>query len=229
MSLGDWLDGHGPELSLVRVQNQVDPSAYEATAFLARLESRDPIPPVLFESLSNLQGLESGFRMVFNAYASYKSVITALGSHAAVWRELLAELPKLTSDLKPMQVVDQGIVQTNVFRDEMADLRILPWTRHVEGEGGAYFTPIVVSREPNKPRYNLSWNRVMYLDRRHAGVHISPRQLWAFQRVAEESGQDLPVALVLGHHPAFNLAAASLTAMAVDEYEVAGALLGESV
>jgi 2,5-furandicarboxylate decarboxylase 1 len=66
----------------------------------------------------------------------------------------------------------------------------------------------------------------MFLDSRHAGVHISPRQLWAFHREAEEAGADLPVALILGHHPAFNLAAAALTAMAVDEYHVAGALLG---
>jgi 2,5-furandicarboxylate decarboxylase 1 len=33
--------------------------------------------------------------------------------------------------------------------------------------------------------------------------------------------------MVLGHHPAFNLAAAALTALDVDEYHVAGALMGQ--
>jgi 2,5-furandicarboxylate decarboxylase 1 len=96
-------------------------------------------------------------------------------------------------------------------------------------EGGSYFTPIIAARKPSSDRYNLSWNRVMFLDRSHAGVHISPRQLWSFQREAEEAGDDLPVALVLGHHPAFNLAAAALTAMDVDEYHVAGALMGQAL
>jgi 2,5-furandicarboxylate decarboxylase 1 len=228
-SLTGWLAAHGTDLGLIRVENQVDPAAYEATALLAQLETREGAPPVLFERVSNLQGSPSVFRMLFNAYASRRSVMRTLGSDAGRWRDLMEQLPELTADLKPHRLVEQGEVQTHVFEGPDVDLRNLPWTRHVEGEGGPYFTPIVVSHEPGSARYNLSWNRVMFLDRRHAGVHISPRQLWAFQRKAEEEGEDLPVALVLGHHPAFNLAAASLTAMAVDEYHVAGALMGSPV
>jgi 2,5-furandicarboxylate decarboxylase 1 len=69
----------------------------------------------------------------------------------------------------------------------------------------------------------------MFLDERHIGVHISPKDLWRFHRASEAEGKPLPMALVLGHHPAFNLAAAALTAMATDEYHVAGALLGGSL
>ena len=229
VSLGGWLENHGTELGLVRVGNQVNPADYQATALLARLETGEGAPPVLFERVSSLQGSPSPFKMLFNAYASRRSLMRALGYDGESWRDLLEQLSQLTADLKPHRLVERGEVQTHVFVGPEVDLRDLPWTRHVEGEGGPYFTPIVVSREPGSARYNLSWNRVMFFDRRHVGVHISPRQLWAFQRVAEEQGDDLPVALVLGHHPGFNLAAASLTAMTVDEYEVAGALMGHGI
>jgi 2,5-furandicarboxylate decarboxylase 1 len=60
-------------------------------------------------------------------------------------------------------------------------------------------------------------------------VHISPRDLWGLHRAAEGNARALPVALVLGHHPAFNLGAAALASATVDEYHIAGALLGEGV
>jgi 2,5-furandicarboxylate decarboxylase 1 len=229
VSLRTWLDEQGGPLGVLRVRDRVDPASYEATAILAQLETDEGAPPVLFETVTDRTGAESSFRMLFNVYSRRESVIRALGSEAVEWRELLAELPALTAHTRPYRTVDEGPVHDIVARGVDVDLRLLPWTRHVEGEGGAYFTPIVVSRDPDSTRYNLSWNRAMYLDSRHAGIHISPRQLWGFQRVAEERGEDLPVALVLGHHPGFNLAAASLTVMAIDEYHVAGALLGESL
>src|SRR5262249_45080648 len=108
-------------------------------------------------------------------------------------------------------------------------LRILPWVRHVAGEGGEYFTPVVVAREPGGGRHNLSWNRAMFLDRRHIAVHFSPKDAWRYQRAAESAGQDLPVALVLGHHPSFNLSGAAVASSQEDEYQLAGALMGESV
>ncbi len=228
-SLRTWLDANGGPLGTLRVRDRVNAAAHEATAILAQLETADGAPPVLFEAVMGLDGSDSAFRMLFNVYSRRESVIRALGSEAVEWRDLLAELPRRTARTQPHRQVNGGPIHDVVIRAGNVDLRTLPWVRHVDGEGGAYFTPIVVSRDPDSPRYNLSWNRAMYLDSRHAGIHISPRQLWGFQRTAEERGEDLPVALVLGHHPGFNLAAASLTVMSVDEYHVAGALLGGPV
>ena len=42
-------------------------------------------------------------------------------------------------------------------------------------------------------------------------------------------GQNLEVAIVIGVHPAINLAAGAKVAMEVDEFDVAGALLGRPV
>jgi 2,5-furandicarboxylate decarboxylase 1 len=225
-SLGEWLDRHGRDIGLLTVDDLVDPGAFEATAILHQLEAPTGAPPVMFRNLQNLAGGRSPARMLFNTYSKRRSVGLALGLETESWNDLLEALPTKAAELREPVPTTVAPVQTTVLGQDDVDLRALPWTRHVEMEGGSYFTPILAARKPSSQRYNLSWNRVMFLDATHAGVHISPRQLWSFQREAEEMGQDLPVAIVLGHHPAFNLAAAALTAMDVDEYHVAGALMG---
>ena len=228
MKLADWL-AH-PRVRLKIVDDAVDPAAFEATAILEQLEVAGAPPPVLFPKVRSLDGSQGEFKLLFNAYGTLDSVAAAIGSEAATWPDLLKDYVRKVRDLREPVRVAQAPVHENVLRGDTLDLRILPWTRHVAGEGGDYFTPIIVARDPaGVRRYNLSWNRAMILDERHVGVHISPRDLWGFHRTAEGSAQSLPVALVLGHHPAFNLGAAALAAASVDEYHLAGALMGQGV
>lgn len=225
-SLAAWLALHARAIGLLEVNDPVQPNAFEATAILHQLEEGQGAPPVLFNRVENLAGDPAYARLLFNTYSRRASVGAALGLEAESWNDLLEAIPARSSRLQAPKRSDTASVQSTVLTGAEVRLSTLPWTRHVEMEGGSYFTPIIAARQPSSERYNLSWNRVMYLDETHAGVHISPRQLWAFHRESEEAHEDLPVALVLGHHPAFNLAAAALTAMAVDEYQVAGALMG---
>jgi len=228
MKLADWL-AH-PRVRLKIVDDAVDPAAFEATAILEQLEVAGAPPPVLFPKVRSLDGSQGEFKLLFNAYGTLDSVAAAIGSAAATWPDLLKDYVRKVRDLREPVRVAQAPVHESVVRGAALDLRILPWTRHVAGEGGDYFTPIVVARDPaGVRRYNLSWNRAMILDGRHVGVHISPRDLWGFHRTAEGNAQPLPVALVLGHHPAFNLGAAALAPATVDEYHLAGALMGQGV
>lgn len=228
MKLADWL-AH-PRVPLKIVEDAVDPAAFEATAILEQLEAAGPPPPVLFPQVRSLDGSRGEFQLLFNAYGALEPIAAALGSTASTWPDLLKDYVKKVRNLHEPVRVAQGAVHENVVRGDKVSLRILPWTRHVAGEGGDYFTPIIVARDPGGVRrYNMSWNRAMILDEKHVGVHISPRDLWGFHRAAENESRPLPVALVLGHHPAFNLGAAALAAANVDEYHLAGALLGQGV
>jgi UbiD family decarboxylase len=224
-SLRDWAAG----VRLKVVEDLVDPAAYEATAILEQMEAMGTPPPVKFPRVRSLDGSSGRFSLLFNAYASLDSVAAALGSEAKSWPAILQDYVKRVRVLKEPVRVEKGAVQTHVASGKEVDLRILPWTRHVAGEGGDYFTPIAVARDPNGSRYNLSWNRSMYLDPRHIGVHMSPKDLWRFHRAKEGEGKPLPIALVLGHHPAFNLAAAAAAPATLDELHLAGALLGDGV
>jgi 2,5-furandicarboxylate decarboxylase 1 len=227
-TLGDWLSH--PRVPLKIVDDAVDPAAFEATAILEQLESAGAPPTVLFPNVRSLDGSRGEFKLLFNAYGTLDAIAPALGSSATTWPDLLKDYVKKVRDLREPVRIEQAAVHENVVRGAQVDLRVLPWTRHVAGEGGDYFTPIVVARDPaGRRRYNLSWNRAMILDERHVGVHISPRDLWGFHRAAEGNAEPLPVALVLGHHPAFNLGAAAIAGSSVDEYHLAGALLGHGV
>jgi 2,5-furandicarboxylate decarboxylase 1 len=94
-------------------------------------------------------------------------------------------------------------------------------------DGGPYLTPIIVSRDPGGKRYNVSWNRMMYLDSGHLGIYMSPRHLWSYFSKAESQGKNIPIGVVLGHHPAFHITGALLTPFGEDEYDAAGGVLGE--
>jgi 2,5-furandicarboxylate decarboxylase 1 len=225
-SLADWFANARVVPKVV--EDVVEPAKFEAAAILEQLELQGA-PATVFEQIRAMDGSEGRFRMLFNAYGTLDTVAAALSSSATSWPDLLEDFVERSGQLRPTVRVEQGPVQENVVEGDDVDIRMLPWTRHVAGEGGDYFTPIVVARALGGTRYNLSWNRSMFLDSRHIGVHMSPKDLWGYQRAAEAVGEALPVALVLGHHPAFNLAAASVAAADVDEYHIAGALLGESV
>ncbi len=227
-SCGEWLRTYGHQLGLRVIESTVDPMQFQATAYLEHLEHEvaDP-PPVLFSSPTALAGGRSDFRLLFNAFAALRSLNLVLGAAASSWPGLLDDFVRRVSEVARPQITEEPApVHTNIVKGESLDLAVLPWVRHVAHDGGPYFTPIVVACDSISGRYNLSWNRAMYLDRNHLAIHISPRHLWSCQRAAEERDEALPVALVLGHHPAFNLAAAALTTTEDDEYEAATSLLG---
>lgn len=228
-TLSGWLGSWGPTIGLRRVQQPVAPADFEATAVLAQMDARGDSRPVLFERPSDQTGKFGEFRLLFNTYGTLASVAAALGTRAATWPEMHSEYSSKVRQLLPARTLEDGEearIQRHVVTGDEVDLAILPWTRHVAREGGVYFTPIVSARAPDGSRYNLSWNRAMLLDGRHISVHISPKDLWGYHREQEERGEPLQVALVLGHHPTFNLAAAAIGDATTDEYDIAGALLG---
>jgi len=57
-------------------------------------------------------------------------------------------------------------------------------------------------------------------------VLLLPRHTLHYFRMAEEAGEALEIALVIGVHPACILASQEIAALDVDEMEIAGALLG---
>jgi 2,5-furandicarboxylate decarboxylase 1 len=61
------------------------------------------------------------------------------------------------------------------------------------------------------------------------GVLLLPRHTQHYFRMAEQAGEALEIALVIGVHPACILASQAIAALDNDEMEIAGALLGQPV
>ncbi|RLB02442.1 MAG: hypothetical protein DRG83_08530 [Deltaproteobacteria bacterium] len=217
---------------LVRVTRAIDPSKFEATALMEQLESESRQKAVLFENPRAFKGGNHNFRLLMNTFGTFSKIAMALDLPCdASKREIMEEiLRRQEIQMEPVVVSPSNApVKENILEEADVDLNILPLVRHVEMDGDRYLTPIVVSKNLATGRYNVSWNRMMYLDAKHLAIYMSPRHLWSYFAEAEEKGENLPIALVLGHHPAFHMTGALLTPLEKDEYEVAGAFLGESI
>ena len=77
---------------------------------------------------------------------------------------------------------------------------------------------------------NLSYHRAVVLSTTTLGTSLHSRgDLWRMLQDAADANTTLPVAMVLGAHPLFMLAASARVPYHVDEREIAGGLLGEGL
>lgn len=229
MNLASWLDRLATEApeELVTVRRPVEPASFESAAVVDALEREHRYPAVLFEQVRDLEGRPTDCRILNNTFGTFKKIALALGLDTDQRMPLLEHMLAISGrSLEPV-ITDpaQAPVRHWAQQGDDVDLTRLPMIRHTELDGGPYFTPIVVSRGP-QGRYNVSWNRMQYLDRNHLAIYMSPRHLSSYFAEAEAEGRDLPIAVVLGHHPAFHLTGALLTPLDADEYAVAGGVMG---
>ena len=114
---------------------------------------------------------------------------------------------------------------------EQNPLAALPVPRFFEHERRPYITAgAIVARDPQSGRGNLSFARLAILDGRRAMIGIAPNHhLALFARRAADLGRALDIAVVMGAHPAIQLAACLYLGVGDDEMECAGRLLGEAV
>jgi 2,5-furandicarboxylate decarboxylase 1 len=131
----------------------------------------------------------------------------------------------------PPVVVGDGPAHEVVRTGAEVDVLRIPAVRHFAGDAGRYLPSAVqVARDPDTGVRNLSYARMLLKGRDRLAVCLHSRaHLWDYQRRAEERGRPLEVAAVVGPHPAVCLAAGCKLGIEVDEYDVAGALLGRPV
>ncbi len=130
--------------------------------------------------------------------------------------------------MKPVPVAT-GRVQEVVELD--APLASLPVPRFFEREARHYITAgVILARDPQSGRGNASFARFAIHDGRTAMVGIAPNHhLALFSRRAADAGRTLEIAVVIGAHPAVQLAACLYLGVGDDELECAGSLLGAPI
>jgi 2,5-furandicarboxylate decarboxylase 1 len=104
------------------------------------------------------------------------------------------------------------------------DLAKLPIPTHSPLDAGAFITAgVVIARDPETGRHNLSYNRMQIYGADRAGISMNIwRHIKAFFDKIEPQGKNLPFCVALGPDPVVMMAAAFR--YAGDEYEVAGSL-----
>lgn len=129
----------------------------------------------------------------------------------------------------PPILVTQAPVQDVVETEEV--LTSLPVPTFFEKETGPYITAgLIVARDPETGLGNASYARIKVLGAKEAMIGIAPNHHLAIMaRKAAAQGAALPFAVVIGAHPAIQLAACLYLGLGDDEMHCAGSLLGEPV
>lgn len=141
---------------------------------------------------------------------------------------LLSEFQAAAATPLPWRVVSTGHCQEVTYEGEAVDLtRILPIPTHNEHDSGAYITAgLMICRDPRTGIQNVSIHRLQVSGPRELGALLLPRHTLSYFSAAEEAGEDLEVAVVIGASPACLLASQAIVPINVDELEIAGALGG---
>jgi UbiD family decarboxylase len=161
-----------------------------------------------------------------NVFASRRRIARVLGCEPA---RLHATYQQRTARPLPPRVVDDGPICEVVQSGEDVDLGTLPMLRHFASDRAPYATSgIIVAEDPDSGVGNMSYHRSMV----HSGSELatslhSRGDLWRMLGRHAERGEPMPVAMVIGGHPLFMLAASARVGYDVDERALAGALFGE--
>ncbi len=214
------LEAKAPE-EIWRIREEVDPS-FEIAALVLELEKRKQAPVLWFERVRG-----SKFPLVTNVFADRRRYARALGvPMESLHAEWVARNERRVAPI----VRETGPIRDVVRTGADVDLGALPIVMHFSEDAGPYITNgIVVAKDPDTGVRNASFHRMQLRGRNRLGTSLhSRRHLWDYQRRAEERGDAVPVAVVLGAHPLFHFGAGlSKVPIDVDEYEVAGGFFGD--
>ncbi|MEL7568212.1 MAG: UbiD family decarboxylase [Dehalobacterium sp.] len=197
------------------------PQDFIVTALALTLEQQKKFPVLYFSHVSG-----SHMPILANIFSDRERIARILGCNKDKISQRWAEIEK--NPIKPI-IVDGGPVQEVSTRDKEVDVTQLPIMKHFETDAGQYVTSgILVAKDPDTGIRNLSFHRMQLKEPNKFGVSFHSRQhLFDYFQRAEKQDHPLEVAVIIGAHPALLLAASAKPGINVDEYEIAGAILGE--
>ena len=211
-----------PESEILRISEPTDLD-FLPTALILELEKRRQTPVVIIERPNGFDG-----QVVANLFASRDRIARMVGAEPGGFNDAWV---RALSDLTPPNVVRSGPVHERVVQGNELDAGTLPISRHYEKDAGRYIgSGILVCKDPDTGVRNLSYQRLQLKGPNRFGASLHSRgHIWDHLQRCAARRQNLEVAIVIGVHPAINLAAGAKVAMEVDEFDVAGALLGQPI
>jgi len=195
--------------SVTRLSQPVDPR-FELPALAVQDESR----PTVFESVEGYPGVTA----VANLVSSRDGIAAALG----VEPEEIIE--RMGAGMDAPEPLEEPVAPSFEHVASDPDLEAhLPIPVFYEDHERQYFaSSVVVVKDPETGVHNLSFHRMMYESGNRLVVRMVERHLHS---IYSRAGGPLEVAVVMGVHPAVEIAAATSFGPDMSELELANALL----
>ena len=201
---------------LVKVGKEVDPK-FEIGAIVRKLCDING-PAVLFERVKG-----ADFPILSNLFGKYERVAMVFGVPKEKLHDLLCE----RISRYPIPPIDSsgGPVKEVIMKGKEVDLSKIPIPTWNENDGGPFITwGIQIAREPGTGVVNCAVHRMQVHTQNRLGIFADPPQhLGWFRTMAEDKGEPLEMAVVIGCDPSIIVAAVSNAPYRWDELALAGA------
>ncbi len=216
---------------LLRVKEAIDPNRHEAAAFIKLLEEKRMSPVVMFENVLNLKGERSAFPLAHNLFATRSLAALAIGADASNSQMGLAirfgEIEQQGGAVEVLKQSEAPVLQ-HLLLGEDADVNIFPAARYHEKDVGPYFVMACLMKSRSAGFYDVTPTKnLVHGPRRLSLSAHGHHHLSVIVDEYEKAGEPAPVAIVLGHHPAFYLGSCALMPYGNDDYKTIGGFMGE--
>ena len=232
-SLRDFLANLEQNGQLLRIPQQVAPDPDLGAAGRAISDLGEETPALLFE---NIHGYRDA-RVALNVHGSWPNNALMLGldkktTSKAQFFEFVRRYQRFPGlvDIREDAPWQEHVID----RAEAINLfELLPLFRLNRNDAGCFIDKaVIVSREPDRPddrnRQNVSIYRLQVKGPNRLGIQPAPAHDIAIHlKQAEERGEDLRIAIVVGNDPVITCVAAMPILYDQSEYEMAGALRGK--
>ncbi|HSC41835.1 MAG TPA: UbiD family decarboxylase [Candidatus Binatia bacterium] len=199
------------------------------------------------DPLSNLAGIayrgenEQGKATMFHNLKGYKGWTAvsymcgsrekmALGLGTTKDKALVELGGRISRGLIKPKIVEDGPVKEVVWKGDDADLGRLPIHVHSDSDRGVPFIGSAMQfvKDPETGTQNIALQRDHIKGAKKMGIFVHPkRHTDICMQKYWKAGKPMPVATVIGHHPAYYIASTWTTSYETDEVDIAGALLQE--
>jgi 2,5-furandicarboxylate decarboxylase 1 len=197
---------------LVRIKKSVNPQ-FELAGIVSKL---DKGKTVIFESVKG-----SNMKVAANVLGTRHRI--ALSINAKNENMIQERINDAIRNKSEITNIDKG----NNWKKNSRNLYDLPIITHFEKDSGAFITSSLVFARDNETGYqNLSTHRLLRLDKKKMAIRmVEGRHLHKCFTTAKEHGEDLPVSIIVGAHPAVSVAAAYQAPYGENELKMANSLL----
>lgn len=203
---------------LVHVEREVDPLT-QLGALCSQSDS-----PLLFERLRGYPG----WRICDILVKTRESQAVALGTEPGHVTQRLSQA--FRRGPQPTRPISDAPVQEIVWTGDDVDLRRLPIAVHSVGDSAPYIGGgMNYTVDPDTGIGNVAQLRTQVNHPRRVAFSMAGRHNYRHYQKYGQRDEPMPMAMVIGHHPAYEIAANWSGPYGVDEFALAGALLEETV
>lgn len=213
IDLNSFIEILEKEKEIIRIRKKVN-TRFELAALVSKVDGGKAI---IFENVE-----EKKIPVISNLLGTRKRFALALGvnNEKEIHNIINKSINKINNETKITSDVPY-------YQNSNTNLSILPIITHFEKDAGPYITSsIVYAKDQENGNQNSSTHRLLKLDDKHLVIRmVEGRHLHKCFINAKEHGEDLKVAIVIGVHPAVNIAAAYQASYGIDEMFIANTLL----